>query len=317
MITTAQKNAQNPKEVHITVPTKDTCTPNSRIAFWGTSRFSVFVLEQMARTENTLPKLIITAPPKPKGRGLEVTPSEVKIWADAHHIPTLEPTEIKSEDFLNTLKQKGMWDMFVVASYGKIIPRAIIELPTHGTLNVHPSLLPRLRGPSPIQSAILENDPIGTPHETGVTIMLIDEAVDHGDIVAQEKITVPNWPPKASDLEEKLGTEGGRLLVNTIPKWTLGSIATQPQNHTRATFSKKITKQDAELDLAGDPATALRKIRAFDIWPRAYFITERNGHPMRVVVTEAHLAGSALALDRVIPEGKREMAYTDFTRGQK
>lgn len=295
--------------------TEDNPSPSPRIAFWGTSRFSTFVLEAM-KEQGFPPTLIITTPPKPKGRGLTLAPSEVKIWADTHHIPTLEPTEIRSGDFLNTLKQQGPWSIFVVASYGKIIPRTIIDLPIHGTLNVHPSLLPHLRGPSPIQSAILENTPIGTSHETGVTIMLIDEQVDHGAIVAQEKITLPNWPPKESKLEAILGKKGGELLVLTIPKWIACSITTRPQNHTRATFSKKITKQDAELDLT-DSNTSLRKIRAFDIWPRAYFITERNGRRLRVVVTEAHLENDVLVLDRVIPEGKREMSYKEFLRGQK
>lgn len=291
-------------------------TTAPRIAFWGTSRFSVFVLEEMAQN-NTLPALIITAPPKPKGRGLELSPSKVKVWADAHKIPTLEAVEIKSEDFLNTLKKFGTWDMSVVASYGKIIPRVIIDLPTHGTLNVHPSLLPLLRGPSPIQSAILENIPVGVPHETGVTIMQIDEQVDHGDIVAQEKIIIPNWPPKASDLEATLGSAGGKLLVRTIPRWLSNEITTKPQNHAHATFSKKISKQDAELDLTSDPTFNYRKIRAFDIWPRAFFTTERNGRPMRVIVTEAHFENNTLLLDRVIPDGKREMSYEDFLRGQK
>lgn len=312
---TAQKNPSAPEEKAGSISTKNISTSEPYIAFWGTSRFSVFILEEMAQG-GTPPSLIITAPPKPKGRGLELAPSEVKIWADAHQIPTLEPKEIKSEEFLNSLKALGHWDMFVVASYGKIIPRTIIDLPTHGTLNVHPSLLPSLRGPSPIQSAILEDAPIGEAHETGVTIMLIDEQVDHGDIVTQEKITIPNWPPKASDLEATLGKKGGELLVRTIPLWIAGSISAQPQNHIQATFSKKITKQDAELDLS-DPTTSLRKIRAFDIWPRAYFVTERNGRAMRVVITEAHLENNALILDHVIPEGKREMSYEDFMRGQK
>lgn len=290
--------------------------PTPRIAFWGTSRFSIFILEEMAQEGATLPALIVTAPPKPKGRGLELAPSEVKIWADAHDIPTLEPTEIKSENFLNTLKQYGTWDVFVVASYGKIIPWSVIHLPLSGTLNVHPSLLPMLRGPSPIQSAILEDVPIGEPHETGVSIMLIDEQVDHGDILDQEKVVIANWPPKASDLEEALGRIGGKLLVRTIPAWLADALLAQPQNHARATFSKKINKQDAELDL-NDPTTSLRKIRAFDIWPRAYFVTERNGRPVRVVVTEAHLENSLLVLDCVIPEGKREMSYEDFARGQR
>jgi methionyl-tRNA formyltransferase len=288
-----------------------------RIAFWGTSRFSVFVLKEMAREKKSFPALIITAPSKPKGRGLVVAPSEVKVWANAHRIPTLEPPEIKSENFLNQLKKLGAWDVFIVASYGKIIPRTIINLPKYGTLNVHPSLLPRLRGPSPIQSAILEDAPIGESCETGITIMLTDEQIDHGDIIAQEKINIPNWPPKVSDLEAVLGTEGGMLLARTIPLWIDGRIAAEPQNNTRATFSKKIRKQDAKLDLTGNPSLAYRKIRAFDRWPRAYFITERNGRAMRIIITEAHFENNTLTLDRVIPEGKREMSYEEFMRGQK
>lgn len=287
---------------------------NLRIAFWGTSRISVIVLEEMAR-EGITPALIVTAPPRQKGRGLEMTPSEVKVWADAHAIPTLEPEEIKSEEFLKTLGAD--WDLFIIASYGKIVPRAILDLPKKGTLNVHPSLLPKLRGASPIQSGILADVEPGTNHETGVTIMLIDEEVDHGPIVAQEKISIPNWPPKGSELEETLGVLGGKLLAKTIPEWTAGNIVPQEQDHDHATYTKKMTKGSGQIYLDDDPVRMYRKIRAFDIWPRAYFTTIRNGKEMRVVVTEAHLEEGKLILDRVIPEGKKEMPYEDFLRGQK
>lgn len=297
---------------------------NLRIAFWGTSRFSIIVLEEMAR-EGFFPSLIITAPAKPKGRGLELAPSEVKIWADAHHIPTLEPHEIRSNEFMQTLGVD--WDLFLVVSYGKIIPRAILNMSRHSALNVHPSLLPKLRGASPIQSAILEDVPVNTPHETGVTIMLIDEEVDHGPIVAQEKITIENWPPKGSELEETLGVLGGKLLVKTIPRWTTGEIIPQEQDHEKASYVKKITKQSGHIDLTDDPARMYRKIRAFDIWPRTYFLFKKKGglrpgresadSEIRVVVTEAHLEDGKLILDRVIPEGKREMDYVEFLRGQR
>ena len=287
---------------------------NIKIAFWGTSKISVIVLDEMAR-EGTFPSLIITTPSKPKGRGLELAQSEVKIWADTHNIPTLEPAEIKSEEFLKTLGTE--WDLFIIASYGKIVPRTILDLPKHGTLNVHPSLLPKLRGASPIQSAILEDAPVGEPHETGVTIMLIDEEVDHGPIVAQEKITIQNWPPKGSELEEALGILGGKLLVKTIPLWIAGAIIPMEQNHNEATYTKKITKESGHINLADDPVRMYRKIRAFDIWPRSYFTTERNGREIRVVVTDANITDGKLIIDRVIPEGKKEMTYEDFLRGQK
>lgn len=285
-----------------------------KIAFWGTSRISVIVLDEMAQNA-ILPALIVTAPPRQKGRGLETTPSEVKVWADAHHIPTLEPEEIRSEDFLNKLGAE--WDLFVIASYGKIVPRTVLDIPKYGTLNVHPSLLPKLRGASPIQSAILEEVEPGITHETGVTIMLIDEEVDHGPIVAQEKISIPNWPPKGSDLEKTLGILGGQLLVKTIPAWMAGTITPKEQDHEKATYTKKMTKGSGQIYLDDDPVRMYRKIRAFDIWPRAYFTTVRNERETRVTVTEAHLADNKLVLDRVIPEGKKEMVYEDFLRGQK
>lgn len=287
---------------------------NTRIAFWGTSRISVIILDEMAQ-EGLLPSLIITAPPKEKGRGLEVTKSEVSVWADTHNIPTLEPEKLDSEFIIRLSAFECQ--LFIIASYGKIVPRAILDLPKYGTLNVHPSLLPKLRGSSPIQSAILEDTTVGLPHEAGVTIMLIDEEVDHGPIVAQEKITVPNWPPKGSELEETLGTLGGKLLVKTIPFWVSGAIKSIEQDHDKATYTKKMTSGSGQIYLDDDSTRMFRKIRAFDTWPRAYFLTNRNGRDIRVVVTEAHLDNGALIIDRVIPEGKKEMAYEDFMRGQK
>ncbi|OIO30706.1 hypothetical protein AUJ77_02770 [Candidatus Nomurabacteria bacterium CG1_02_43_90] len=304
-------------------------TNNIRIAFWGTSRISVIVLEEMAHA-GILPTLIITAPAKPKGRKLVLTSSEVKVWADAHHIPTLEPIELKSEEFVKTLGAD--WDLFIITSYGKIVPRTILDLPKQGTLNVHPSLLPQLRGASPIQSGILADVEPGTTHETGVTIIQIDEEVDHGPIVVQEKISIPHWPPKASKLEETLGVLGGKLLAQTIPFWVSGSITPKEQCHDQATYTKKMTKGSGQIYLDDDPVRMYRKIRAFDVWPRAFFITlqKRSLRPgresvdseIRIIVTEAHLEKDLvgiqkLVLDRVIPEGKKEMAYKDFLRGQR
>lgn len=285
-----------------------------RIAFWGTPRFAVIILDEL-KDRGIIPDLIITAPPVAKGRGLEVQPSLVKVWADAHSIPTLEPTEIKSEEFANTLGTN--WDLFIVAAYGKIIPRAILDTPHHSTLNVHPSLLPKLRGASPLTSGILSDVPIGSTHETGVTIMQIDEEVDHGPIVAQEKVLVPNWPPRGQDFEELMGKLGAKLLAQTIPEWLAGRIAPTAQDHDHATFTKKMTKGSAQIYLDDDPVRMYRKVRAFDSAPRAFFTTTRNGRDMRVIVTDAAFEDGRLVLKRVIPEGKKEMAYEDFLRGQR
>lgn len=287
---------------------------NSRIGFWGTSRFSVFILEEM-KQGGVLPTLIITMPAKPKGRGLLLAPSEVKVWADRHGIKTIEPTEIKSDEFLEILGPN--WELFIIASYGKIIPRRILDLPARGTLNVHPSLLPKFRGTSPLQSAILEDVPIGSTNETGVTIMQIDEEVDHGPIVAQEKVLVENWPPKESELEEMLGRMGGKLLTKTMPLWLEGKINPHEQDHSLATYTKKVTKDDACINLENDPGKSLRKIRAFNVWPRAYFVTRHNNRDIRVIVTDAKIVEGKLIPLRVIPESKNEMSYDEFLRGQK
>lgn len=289
-------------------------TSSIRIAFFGTAHISVIVLEEMVR-EGLMPSLIVTAPPKQKGRGLALAPSEVKVWADAHGIPTMEPVKLDSE-FSRQLSMANC-QLFIVASYGKIIPRTVLDMPKHGTLNMHPSLLPHLRGASPITSAILEDIPISSAHEAGATIMLIDEEVDHGPIVAQEKITIDHWPPKGSELEEALGVLGGKLLAQTIPNWVLGKIQPREQNHKEATYTKKASKESGHINLADDPVRMYRKIRAFDVWPRAYFITERNGREIRVVVTDAKIEEGKLIPLRVIPEGKKEMGYEDFLRGQR
>lgn len=283
-------------------------------AFFGTSHISVIVLEEMLRAGLT-PSLIVTAPPKQKGRGLTLTPSEVKVWADARRIPTLEPEKLNDECYDQLLA--GNFELFVIASYGKIIPERILNMPRHGTLNVHPSLLPKLRGASPLQGSILEDVPVGSVHETGVTIMLIDEEVDHGPIVAQEKISLSNWPPKGSELEHTLGVLGGKLLVKTIPEWIAGTITPRAQEHDQATYTKKVTKESGHINLADDPERMYRKIRAFDVWPRSYFTTTRNGREIRVVVTDAKIEDDKLIPLRVIPEGKKEMSYEDFLRGEK
>ncbi len=285
-----------------------------RIAFWGTSRFSIIILDELAHA-GVFPTLIITAPPKPKGRHLELTPSEVKVWADTHNVPTLEPKEIKSTEFAQILGTD--WDLFIVASYGKIIPRIILDTPRHNTLNVHPSILPKLRGASPLQSSILEDIPVDSTHETGVSIMLLDEEVDHGPIVALEKVSIPNWPPKESELEEILGKLGGKLLIKIIPEWIKGNISPHEQDHLHATLTKKITKESGYIDLADDPENTYRKIRAFNVWPRTYFITNYNGREIRVVVIDAKIEDGKLIILRVIPEGKKEMLYEDFLRGQR
>ena len=281
---------------------------NLKIAFFGTPEFSAKILEKM-NEGGFSPSLVIATPDKPKGRNLVMTPPATKIWAEKNNIAVLQPTKLKAPEFLDELK-KTNWDLFVVASYGKIIPQAVLDIPKHGTINVHPSLLPRLRGASPIQSAILKEN------ETGMTIMLMDADMDHGPILKQEKLDIKNWPPKITELENMMIEVGGRLLNEVIPLWIDGKIKPKEQDHNKATFIDKINKKEALIDFNDDPFWNYRKIQALQNY-KPYFFTERNDKKIRVIIKEAKFEDGELIITRVLPEGKKEMDYQDFLRGNR
>jgi methionyl-tRNA formyltransferase len=287
-----------------------TNTSHPKIAFFGTPQIAVWVLEELEK-QGIVPALIVTNPDAPQGRKLILTPPPVKVWAAARNISVFQPTALRNEESVTTLAQ-GVFDLFIVAAYGKIIPQAILDIPKSGTLNVHPSLLPALRGASPIRSAIL-----GDIRETGVTIMCMDAELDHGPILAQERATIApsEWPLRGHTLDELLARTGGRLLADIVPKWLAGSITPIEQDHTAATFCTKITKEMGEINLAHDPYQNLLKIRAFDGWPGTYFFVEKQGREIRVKIVDAELnADRSLTITRVVPEGKKEMSYEDFLR---
>jgi len=286
--------------------------------FFGTPHFAVFVLEEMEKG-GMLPSLVITAPDRPVGRGLKMTPPPVKVWAEERKILVLQPEKLGQEfksyfsnDSQNVNEGRSEeQELFVVASYGKIIPQSILDVPKHGTLNVHPSLLPKWRGASPIEAQILNDD-----KDIGVTIMLVDEKMDHGPILDQEFVDTPYWPMRGSELQDLLAHKGGALLARVMLDWMEGNIDAQEQEHRLATFCSKIQKEDGLIDLEADAYKNLLKIRALDVWPRTYFFTEDG---KRVVITDAdieparfedHSGGDEkLVLKRVIPEGKKEIAY--------
>ena len=283
----------------------------TKIAFFGTPEISVMVLEELKKA-GLAPELVVTMPDRPQGRKLAMTPPPAKVWAQDNKVNFIQPEKLDGS-FLDLLRDGG-FDLFVVASYGKILKQELLDIPKHGTLNVHPSLLPKLRGASPIVSAILNDE-----KETGVTIMLLDAGMDSGPILAQISIEAEPWPPKASELGELLVTEGAKLLTEVIPKWIEGEIKPEAQNHDEATFTKKITKEDGLIELDGDPYQNLLKIKAFNEWPGTYFFAERSkrsaSRRTRVKITDADLDDDKLKINKVIPEGKKEMDYEDFLRG--
>ncbi len=280
-----------------------------RFVFFGTPKFAAIVLDELEEAGYP-PSLIVTAPPKPKGRHLILTPSEVEEWAKKRQVPVLAPARVKGNTELFETLKRAEADVFIVAAYGKILPQELLDIPPHGTLNVHPSILPKFRGPSPIESAIL-SDEIGT----GVTIMLLDVELDHGDILAQEAADIGSWPPKASELEETLARGGGKLLARMLAPWVEGKIVSTPQDHTLATHTKKISKEDGRISISDPAMLNLKKVKAYDLWPGAWMMAKSNGSERRIKITEAHIDGDQFVIDRVIPEGKKEMPYADFLRG--
>ncbi len=280
---------------------------NNKFVFFGTSKFSTIILDEL-KERGFIPALIITQEDKPQGRHMAITPPPVKKWAIENNIPFIQPATPKNPSLYSKLKTQN-YSLFIVASYGKIIPKNILDIPEKQTLNVHPSLLPRLRGPSPIQSAIL------TEEKTGVTIIRLDEEMDHGPILAQKEIPTPEWPMYATELEILLAHEGGKLLSEIIPNWINGEIKETPQNHEEATYCKKIKKEDAFIDLSGEAKLNLRKIRGYAGWPNAYTNIETKNGPLRLTIKSAHIDNEILVLDQVIPTGKKEMNFKDFERG--
>jgi methionyl-tRNA formyltransferase len=281
-----------------------------KFAFFGSSQFSIHVLNDLQK-HGMVPALIVTAPDKPKGRGLLLTPNPVKIWAQNHKIEVLEPTSLRDRGLVSRL-ETSMYQFFLVASYGRIIPPDIFNIPKFKTLNFHPSLLPRYRGASPIKSQILANE-----QNLGVSVMVIDEGLDTGPILGQRKISEKLSFPSSLDLEKILAAESVKLFTEVLPKWLQGEIAPKPQNSALATTCHKIKKEDGRLNLNDDPVQNLLKIKAFADWPRAYFFAKRGGRDRRIIVTDAKIKDNQLQILKVIPEGKKEIPYEDFLRGQR
>lgn len=280
-----------------------------RFVYFGTPEFAAAILDELEKS-GFYPALIVTAPDRPKGRGLVMTPSPVKRWANDRSIPVLTPEKIRgNEEFLTEIKKIAA-DCFIVAAYGKILPKELLDIPPRGTVNVHPSLLPKFRGPSPIESFILSDEP-----RTGVSIMILDDEVDHGPIIAQRERVMTKNCPKGSFLTDDLAHFGGALLAEVLPAWAKGTISANPQDHARATFTKKITKEDGHINLAGDPALNMKKMRAFDEWPGVFTFIKKDGKDVRIKIRDAKIADGIFTPTRVIPEGKNEMAWEDFLRG--
>ncbi len=283
-----------------------------RFVYFGGEPLGVPVLEKLYAA-GYVPSLVVCNPDRPAGRKLQLTPPSIKLWAEAHGIPVFQPETLKEKNVLTPLTD-GSFDLFIVVAYNKIMPSWLIELPTHKTINVHPSLLPQYRGASPIRTAILENNPAAV----GVSIMLMDSEMDHGPIVSQTaySITPEDWPTDGRILDTELADLGGTLLTQTLPRWVDGSITAVDQDHARASYCSKITREDSELIL--DPhhlptgevaAQALRKIRAYAGGPGTFFIHENT----RVKIVNASIGSDgSLEIHEVTPAGKNTQPFSQY-----
>jgi methionyl-tRNA formyltransferase len=290
-------------------------------AFFGTPWFAAIILEKLI-AGGFVPSLVVCNPDRPVGRKKLLTAPAVKQRVEnlemgiRNKITILQPEKLSPSQF--TI-HNSQFDVFIVATYGKIIPRSIFTLPRLGTIGIHHSLLPRHRGPTPVQSAILAGDA-----EVGTTLFLMDEKIDHGPILAQERLNLENAEgstlanPNYNVLETKLSELSGELLIKTIPDFLAGKIKPISQDESRATYTKKFTAQDAFIsEEALSKATGLpnieRKIRALNpepgVWTYAKALA--NGYMQikdgnkRVKLLEAEIRDGKLILKKIQVEGKK------------
>lgn len=252
------------------------------------------------------PSLIVTSPDTRKGRGMELTPSDTKAWALEQGLPVYSPEKLDAEAF-QKITEIGA-DYAIVVAYGYILPKKLIESFPLGVLNIHYSLLPKYRGASPVEGALLNGESV-----TGVAIQRMTYELDAGDILALKEVSIePNETTK--ELRPRLIEIGAQLLVATLPSFEAGTATFTPQDHSQATTSGKIAKSEGELSLQGDAQTNWNKYRAYAESPGTYFFAEKHGKKVRVKIKSAEYKNGVFTPLRVVPEGKKEMNYSDFIR---
>lgn len=304
-----------------------------RIVFMGTPPYSIHVLAGLIDAGHDVVG-VITGPDRGAGRGRPLTVPPVKDYAQERHIPVLQPPSLRRPEVtpqVASLRPQAI----VVAAYGRILPPHILALPPNGVLNVHPSLIPRHRGPSPVVTALLDGDEV-----TGVSIILTGEGVDTGPVLAQRRERVlPE--DTATVLTERLFCLGSKLLVETLPDWEAGKISPVPQDERSATTTRLVMKADGDIDWSLPAITLERRLRAFDVWPGCR--TRWRGQSLRVLKgevvqaeTEGHEIGEvipspaqpgegaavvtgegALGLSRLQLDGRRAQSTSEFLRGYR
>lgn len=274
-----------------------------KIAFFGTPPFTASFLDMLSEHGYT-PSLIVTNPDRPKGRGMTLQSPEPKVWGETHEVNVLQPEKI-DDDFLDVLS-KDSWDLFIVIAYGKILPEALIRMPKYGTINLHYSLLPKYRGATPVESAILNGDKI-----TGISIQQMRFKLDSGPILMQQELVIDPTDTTPS-LREKLNAGALTMFPTILEKIFNGTTSPQEQPGEGASHCKKISKEDGELNLEDEATLNDRKYRAYYGSIGTYFYTYKNGERIRVKITKAHFENGLFVIDEVIPENGKRMDYKTF-----
>lgn len=276
----------------------------TKIVFMGTPEFAVPVLLHLAKNGYNLVG-VITQPDRPSGRQMINTPPPIKLEAEKLNLPIYQFAKLDAAAIAKIAKLEP--DLIIVAAYGNFLPKKLLELPKHGCLNLHPSLLPKYRGASPVATAILNGET-----KTGVSIILLDEEMDHGPIVAQTETEILEDDDGAS-LLYSLACEGADLLIKILPDHLAGKIMPQAQDDNEATLTKMFDKADGEIDWQKPPREINSKVRALYPWPGAW--TDITGK--RVKILKTHLEGEELFIDFVKPEGKEKMRYDEYLNGNE
>jgi methionyl-tRNA formyltransferase len=286
-----------------------------RTIFIGSGRFAVPSLKAIIDCPFLKLESVVTAPDKPTGRKQELTPSSVKQFALSTGAEILQPKKIAE---LETKISQSQPDLIIVCAYGQIIPKKILDIPKFGSINLHPSLLPKYRGPSPIQTAILNGD-----KKTGITIMLMDEQMDHGPIIGQKETKISSQETGQS-LEEKLSRLAADFLLEILPRYLAGEIKSQAQDESQANYTKILKRQDGEINWQKSSQEIGQMVRAFYPWPGAWTIL--NGKRLKIIKGKAAkektpqtlAAGKDYFLPEIVqPEGKKPMPWQDYLRGKR
>jgi methionyl-tRNA formyltransferase len=297
-----------------------------RIIFAGTPDFAARHLQALIQSEHKIVG-VYSQPDRPAGRGKKLKASEVKELALEHNLPVFQPQSLKNDEALAELTSLNA-DIMIVVAYGLILPKAILEAPRLGCLNVHGSILPRWRGAAPIQRAIWAGD-----EQTGVTIMQMDEGLDTGDMLHISRCPISTTETSAS-LYTKLAELGPDALIETINKLANGEITPEPQNDELANYAKKLSKEEADIDWSMSALQIERNIRSFNPWPMCF--TQMGGQTVKIHQAQVMLQSGdpgqilssdkngvvvacgehALCITQLQPQGKKPMAINDFLNGR-